>query len=232
MSVTNSLLGFPNRGQIGGSGKYFNPPENYLTEPQNGIRILRKWVKRDITTAMPVTNQNPILRWNIPNEGVRIYDFRRACVYIWISFNITIPPGSNPTLKVRPSALMWNIVDRFRLEQAGQYIEDRRYYGFQETLNYRVATHLAQQSTTGEALFGDGARPIREYKSANGSVWKYALPIPTTALTKAILPWYCVGRDGRAGAVPEVWLQWELTQPNNFLEVYGDLAGGGARRCA
>jgi hypothetical protein len=122
---------------------------------------------------------------------------------------------------------MWNIVDRFRLEQAGQYIEDRRYYGFQETLNYRVATHLAQQSTTGEALFGDGARPIREYKSANGSVWKYALPIPTTALTKAILPWYCVGRDGRAGAVPEVWLQWELTQPNNFLEVYGDLAGGG-----
>lgn len=223
MSVTNSLLGFPNRGQIGGSGSYFVPPEYYLNTPKNGARILRTWRKRDITTSMPVTDNNPILRWNIPNEGVKILDFRRATVYFYFSAHIV---SSNPTLKVRPSALMWNLVDRFRLEQAGQYVEDRRYYGFQETLSYRVATHIAQQSTTGEALFGDGPRGLRQFKTNNNKVWKYALPIPSTALTKCIMPWYCVGRDGRATAVPEVWLQWELTSPNNFLEAYGDFSQG------
>lgn len=213
MSVTNTLLGFPNQGSIGGDGSYFLPPEYTLPMPKNGARIMRRWIKRDVTTAMPITSKNPIIRWNVPNDGVKILDFRRATVLFDVAFSVNAP------YIVRPSALMWNIIERFRLEQAGQYVEDRRYYGFQETMNYRICTHLNQQITTGEAFYGDGDRNVRELKHLGGASWRYALPIPSTALTKCIMPWYRVGKAGMAGAIPEVWLQWELASPASFLEV-------------
>lgn len=213
MSSGQTLLGMPNVGGLGGSAEYFLAPEYSLPTPRNGARIQRRWVKRDITTAMPVTNENPLLRWQVPNDGVKILDFRRATVYI--SFSCNVLPA---TLSVRPSALMWNLVDRFRLEQSGQYVEDRRFFNLQETVAYRTGTHINQQVTTGVALYGDGSASLRQFRSGG---WKYALPIPSTALTKTILPWYLVGQDGRAAAIPEVWLQWELAKPEAFLEVTG-----------
>lgn len=209
MSVNGMLLGFPNKGQLN-SGDYFLPPEYSLPVPKNGARVQRRFVKRDVTTAMPITNKNPIIRWQIPNDGVKILDFRRATVYF--TFSVSGGPG----VVVRPSALAWNIIDRFRLEQAGQYVEDRRFFNFQETLSYRTGTHINQTITTGVALYGDGSAALRQTRSGG---WKYALPIPSTALTKSIMPWFQVTKDGRSAAIPEVWLQWELASPSAFLEL-------------
>lgn len=205
------MLGFPTKPLVEGK-KYFLPPEYSLPVPENGARVQRRFVKRDITTSMPITNLNPLMRWQVPNDGVKILDFRRATVYITMSCAVDAP------WFVRPSALAWNIIDRFRLEQAGQYVEDRRYFNFQETLTYRIGTHINQTVTTGVELYGDGSPALRATKSGG---WKYALPIPSTAITKSIMPWYSVGKDGRAMAIPEVWLQWELALPQAFLEVFG-----------
>jgi hypothetical protein len=197
-------------------GKSSVPADYQLPVPRPGFRLTRKMVLRDVDTSMPVTPQNPIIRWKIPSASAVILDFRRAAVYISLSCAVTAP------WSVRPSNLAWNLIHRLSLDQGGQYVEDRRYFGFQETIIYQMQMHKRQQETTGEELWGAGSQVVRNAKSAS---WVYCLPFPTTSLTKTILPWFCLTKtgDGRVSttALPDMTLQWELAQPNNFLEVYG-----------
>jgi hypothetical protein len=195
---------------------YYVSDEYTLPLPKNSARLVRKQVKRDVDTSMPVYPENPLIRWRIPSNGQVICDFRRAKVIVDASVGVSAPYSA------RPSTLFWNIIDRFRLEQGGQYIEDRRFFGLQETLVYVVQTHVVQQITTGVALYGDGSQTARNARATN---WRYILPLPTTGLVKSIYPWFQVKNIsngvGTIVALPDTYLQWELVQPQAFVEAYG-----------
>lgn len=212
MSVNGQILGNPGPWS---SPKFKVGDDMTLPIPTYGVRMVRKIVRRDVDTAMPVLPNNPLIRWRIPSNSNVVYDFRRAKVLI--RFTVTTTSGT-----VAPSALAWNIVDRFRLEQGGQYVEDRRYFNLQETLNYVVQTHQQQQITTGVGLYGDGSLALRQTQTVD---YLYCLMLPTTALTKAIYPWYMVVKDSRGLStttmLPDTYLQWELATPNQFCEVVG-----------
>lgn len=214
MAVNGQLLGLPSPWAQGIIGAF--PDEYALPYPTFPARIVRKTVKRDVNTAMPITPLNPLVRFTIPTNNQTICDFRRAKVYITFSVGVTAPWFA------RPSPLAWNIVQRFRLEQGGQYVEDRRYWNWQETLVYVVQTHINQQMTTGVALYGDGSTITRNARAAG---WTYCLPIPSTALTKGVLPWWQTKKDNlnvyNAENLPDTTLQWEFEPPENFVEVYG-----------
>jgi hypothetical protein len=218
MSVNGQLLGYESKWSSG-MGTII-PDEYSLPHPQNPIRIVRKIVKRDVDTSMPVNPQNPIIRWKVAGNNSTVLDFRRAKLYV--SFQVSVDA---PWL-ARPSSLAWNIVDRFRLEQGGQYIEDRRFFNLQESLVYCTQTHINQQITTGVALYGDGSAARRNLRAAG---WKYCLPLPTTALTKGIYPWFAVVNRGNGAyatsSLPDTYLQWEFAKPEAFVEVYGAPAG-------
>jgi hypothetical protein len=212
MSVNGQLLGNP--GYWAGA-LYKIGDDTILPVPMYGARLIRKIVRRDVDTAMPVLPGNPLIRWKVPSNSNIIYDFRRAKVLI--RFTVTTNSGT-----VAPSALAWNIVDRFRLEQGGQYVEDRRYFNLQETLNYVVQTHQMQQITTGVGLYGDGSLALRQGQAVD---YLYCLPLPTTGLTKAIYPWFQATKSDKgiitSTMLPDTFLQWELCKPEAFVEIVG-----------
>lgn len=198
--------------------KYQIGDDVVLPVPRYGARLIRKKVRRDVDTAMPVLPGNPLIRWKVPSNSFIIYDFRRAKVYLRLTVTATgggwIPAAS---------ALAWNIIDRFRLEQGGQYVEDRRFFGYQETLVYTVQTHQVQQETTGVGLYGDGSLALRQGQAVD---YVYCLPIPSTGLTKSIYPWYqstsgAGGGTSTSTMLPDTYLQWELARPEAFVEVSG-----------
>jgi len=215
MSVTGGYLGYQSAwsSQMGAKEGYYVPDELKLNLPQNPVRVSKKLVKRDVDTAMPITPQNPIIRWKIPSNGNAIVDFKKAKVYI------TFSVGVNAPWSARPSALAWNIIERLRLEQGGQYVEDRRFFNLQESMVYTTQTHINQQVTTGVALYGDGSAAQRNARSGG---WEYVLPFPTTCLTKAPLPWFAMSPEKRSTtALPDTFIQWELAKPEDFVEVFG-----------
>lgn len=216
MSVNNQILGIPSKFD---NQSYFIPDEYTLPVPGNPIRIYRKNVKREVDTTMPITPANPIIRWKVPSNSTVIIDWRRAKVLITLSVAVNAPWSA------RPAQLAWNIVERFRLEQGGQYVEDRRYWNLQETMAYEVQTHINQQATTGVALYGDGSNIDR---NARAGGWTYCLPIPSTGLTKGIYPWFQILKEAstfKIQPLPDTYLQWELRKPEEFVEVYGAAPG-------
>lgn len=216
MAANNQMLGHPG---MWATLKYTVGDDVILPVPRYGARLVRKKVKRDIDTAMPVLPNNPLLRWRIPSNSHVIYDFRRAKIYLRLTV-IAIGGGWIPA----PSALAWNVFERFRLEQGGQYVEDRRFFNLQETLVYVVQTHQQQQNTTGVGLYGDGSLALRQTQAVD---FLYCLPIPSTGLTKSIYPWYQSSKNGNGNgmitstALPDTYLQWELARPEAFVEVAG-----------
>jgi len=215
MSVNAQILGNPGSWS---DTRYKIGDDTILPIPNYGARIIRKIVRRDVDTAMPVLPGNPLIRWKIPSNSNIIYDFRRAKVLI----RATVTSTSGVPA---PSALFWNIIDRFRLEQGGQYVEDRRFFNLQETLNYVVQTHQMQQITTGVGLYGDGSLALRQGQAVD---YLYCLPIPSTALTKAIYPWFQSTKSDKGivstTMLPDTFLQWELSRPESFVEVVGGIA--------
>jgi hypothetical protein len=219
MSVNGQLLGNPS---LWSNIKYRIGDDVTLPIPKYGARLVRKKVRRDVDTTMPVIPGNPLIRWKIPSNSNVIYDFRRAKCYIRITVT-AVGGGWIPA----PSALAWNIIERFRLEQGGQYVEDRRFFNLQETLVYEIQTHQNQQQTTGVGLYGDGSLALRQTQAVD---WVYCLPIPSTGLTKAVYPWYQSSKGTSNNIVtsislPDTYLQWELARPEAFVEVSG---GAGA----
>lgn len=220
MSSNYGILGYPSNWSLTKAGIASIPPDYFLPAVRQGFRLTRKNIKRDVDTAMPIDPTQPIVRWKIPNNSATILDFRRAVVYVTFSAAVNAPAT------VAPSNLAWNIFDRCRLEQAGNYVEDRRYFNLQETLLYTLQTHIQQQLTTGVELYGAGSLTTRQGRSVG---FKYALPIPFSSLTKAVIPFFQMARNG-AGVMPmagqDIILQWELAQPAAFLEVTGGPATG------
>ena len=215
MSYTGSYLGLPSAWSSNSDG-FFTAEEYSLPLPRNSVRLTRKNVKRDVDTAMPVTPSNPLIRWRIPSNSSVLVDFKRAKILLDLSVAAPAPWSA------RCSTLAWNLFDRVRLEQGGQYVEDRRFFYLQESLTYTTQTHINQQITTGVALYGDGSQAMRNNRAAG---WRYVLPFPTTALTKSIYPWFQMKRNVSGGfevaSLPDTYIQWELVKPEQFVEVFG-----------
>lgn len=215
MASNGMILGNPSQWA---STKFKVGDDMVLPVPMYGVRMVRKIVRRDVDTAMPVTPGNPLIRWKIPSNSNAIYDFRRGKVLIRITVTST---SGVPAC----SALAWNIIERFRLEQGGQYVEDRRFFNLQETLVYVIQTHQKQQETTGVGLYGDGSIALRQAQAVD---YLYCLPIPSTGLTKAVYPWYQSTRNDKGivstTMLPDTFLQWELSRPEAFVEVTGGVA--------
>jgi hypothetical protein len=217
MSSSYGLLGYPSDWAIN-YGAAAIPPDYFLPTITQGFRVTRRKIKRDVDTAMPITPSQPIVRWKIPSASATIIDFRRATVFINFSTAVT----GGPTTMA--SNLAWNLFDRVRLEQAGNYVEDRRYFNWQETFFYVMMTHFMQQITTGVALYGAGSQITR---TAHAGGWRYGLPFPFTGLTKGVLPFFQLSKDG-LGIMPmnqqDLILQWEIANPLTWIEQ--NTAGG------
>jgi hypothetical protein len=211
MASAYGILGYPSDWSLN-YGSAGIPPDYFLPAITPGFRVTRRRIKRDVDTTMPTDYSQPIVRWKIPSASATILDFRRAVVYVTISASAT---GGAAWL----SNLAWNIFERCRLEQAGNYVEDRRYFNLQETIEYMMKTHLLQKLTTGVHLYGYGDIATR---TAHAGGWRYALPIPFSCLTKAVLPFFQLSNDGM-GIQPmnqqDLILQWELSPPTNVVEV-------------
>jgi hypothetical protein len=115
--------------------------------------------------------------------------------------------------------------NRFRLEQHGQYIEDRQYWNLQETFNFWCKALPNQFTTVAEGLYGAGSAAGRNAKAAGH---EYALPVPTDVLAKTIFPWFQLLR-GSAGqyvssTLPDVYMIWNVAPPTEWIETYGAVA--------
>lgn len=211
------ILGFPATwaSQFGPS---IMSPDYMFPTVRNGLRLNRKLIRRDVDTAMPISPNNPIARWKIPATGTTVLDFRRGGVYITLSVSAT-NVGANPC----PSNLVWNIIERFRLEQGGNYVVDQRYYGLQETLFYNLQTVMEQRETTAAVLWGAGSVTLRKSRAGG---YKYCIPFQSSAITKAVLPWFIMEKAtkqmGVGGwhtvAFQDVFMQWEFAKPECFVE--------------
>jgi hypothetical protein len=186
------------------------PPEYFIPQVKMGFRLARKRVTRFVDTAMPVDQSNPVIRWRFPNAAASLIDLRTAVVWITMTVNCT---GGTACA----SNLIWNMFERVRLDQANNYIEDRRYFRDWETLQYWLLTFPEQQTTQGSALYGYGNIVSRQNKSGG---WTYALPVPFASMCRTVLPFF---QNSGQGVVPsgmsDITLQWEIGAPATWIEV-------------
>jgi len=208
MSNSYGILGFSSNWASQYSPSII-PPEYFIPAIRMGFRLARKRVKRFVDTSMPVDQTNPIIRWRIPNASASVIDLRTAVV--WITLNVSCTGGT-----AAPSNLIWNMFERVRLDQANNYIEDRRYFNFWETLQYWLQTFPEQQYTQGDALYGFDPLATRQVK---GVGWKYALPMPFASLTRTVLPFF---QQSGSGVIPvgmqDITFQWEIANPATWVE--------------
>jgi hypothetical protein len=212
--MTNiGILGNPSTWTIGKMGVF--PMEYKLPYPDHGMRLVRRPLRRQVDTAMPITPTNPEIRFKIPSSSMTMLDFRRGGILITVTCSVDAP------WSVRPSHLIWNMFNRFRLEQHGQYIEDRQFFNLQETLAFWTQTLDGQFVTVGTAMYGAGSPALR---ASRANSWQYCIPIPTTALCKTILPWFqMVNLSGTYSSsnLPDVTMIWNVAAANEWLEVFG-----------
>jgi len=212
--MTNiGILGNPSTWAV--NSKAFIPNEYKLPMPPHGVRIVRRILRRQVDTTVPINVNNSEIRWKIPSSSVVSLDFRRTACYITLSVDVD-PPHS-----ARLSNFAWNMFNRFRLEQHGQYIEDRQYWNLQETFNFWCKALPNQFTTVAEGLYGAGSAANRNAKSGG---WEYALPIPTDVLAKTIFPWFQLikGNNGFVSStLPDVYMIWNVAPPAEWIEVYG-----------
>jgi hypothetical protein len=187
-----------------------------LPMPLMGARMVRRILRRQVDTTVPININNSEIRFKIPSSSVVTLDFRRGTIYLTVG--VTVDPPYNARL----SNLAWNMFNRFRLEQHGQYIEDRQFWNWQETFIYWSEALPNQFTTVGEGLYGYGSQANRNTKSAS---WEYALPIPTSALTKTVYPWFQLLKTNNSSYVsstlPDVYMIWNVADPREWVEIYG-----------
>lgn len=191
------------------------PPEYKLPRPPTGFRIVRRILRRQVDTTVPININNSEIRWKIPSSSVITLDFRRTAVYV------TVGVAVDPPHSARLSNFAWNMFSRFRLEQHGQYIEDRQYFGMQETFNFWCKALPNQFTTVAEGLYGYGSPVSRNLKSAS---WEYALPLPTDVLAKTVFPWFQLLQQNGvyiSSTLPDVICVWQVAPPAEWIEVYG-----------
>ena len=212
--MTNiGLLGNPSTWAAG--KQTYIPPEMKLPTPLQGSRIVRRILRRQVDTTVPININNSEIRWKIPSSSVITLDFRRGTIYLTIGVTVDGPHLA------RLSNFAWNIFNRFRLEQHGQYVEDRQFWNWQETFVYWANALPNQFTTVAEGLYGYGSAVNRNAKSAT---WEYALPIPTDALTKTVYPWFQLMKTQNSSYVsstlPDVYMIWNVADPREWVETY------------
>lgn len=194
------------------------PPEYRLPRPSKGFRIVRRKLKRPVDTTTPITINNSEIRWKIPSSSVITLDFRLTAIYVTVNVAVDAPHLA------RISNFAWNMFNRFRLEQHGQYIEDRTYWNLQETFNFWCKALPNQFTTVGEGLYGSGSAAGRNAKAAGH---EYALPLPTDALAKTVFPWFqLLNQNGVyvSSTLPDVTMIWQVAPPAEWIEVYNGAA--------
>lgn len=212
--MTNiGILGNPSTWAV--NSKAFIPNEYKLPLPPHGVRIVRRILRRQVDTTVPININNSEIRWKIPSSSVVSLDFRRTACYITVRVAVDAPHSA------RLANFAWNMFNRFRLEQHGQYIEDRQYWNLQETFNFWCKALPNQFTTVAEGLYGYGSAANRNAKSGG---WEYALPIPTDVLAKTIFPWFQLikGNNGFVSStLPDVYMIWNVAPPAEWIEAYG-----------
>jgi hypothetical protein len=196
------------------------PKEYILPMPQNGIRLVRRNIRRQVDTTLPITPNTTDIRFKIPASNVVTLDFRRGGVHVVMGATV------NPPHLVRFPNFSWNCIERFRLEQHNQYIEDLTYFNYQETFKFWTTVLIDQFRTTAVGLYGSGSPAIRNSRSAS---WEYIMPIPTDSICKTIMPWFqIINANGiySSSNLPDVWMIWNIADPNEFLEVYNSPGAG------
>ncbi len=191
------------------------PNEYVLPQSKMGMRLVRRTIKRQVDTPLPATPATTDIRFKIPASNVITLDFRKGGVHVVFTSLV------NPPWQVRASNFAWNMFNRFRLEQHNQYIEDKLYFNYVETLQFWTTVLLDQFRTTGVGLYGAGSPAVRNSRAAG---WEYILPIPTECLCKTIMPWFQMINVSGAYAssnLPDVWMIWNIADPTEWLEVYG-----------
>jgi hypothetical protein len=190
------------------------PNEYKLPQFRTGIRLVRRNIKRQVDTQMPITPSTTDIRFKIPSSSIITLDFRRGGVHVVLGVNV------NPPHLARLSNFAWNCFGSFRLEQHNQYVEDLQYYNYQETLKFYTTVTLDQFRTTAVGLYGAGSPALRNSRAAG---WEYVLPIPTEALCKTVMPWFqLVNVSGvySSSNLPDVFLIFKMADPTEFIEVY------------
>lgn len=191
------------------------PNEYKLPIYKTGIRLVRRNIRRQVDTQMPITPATTEIRFKIPSSSIITLDFRRAGVHLVINV------GVNPPHSARLSNFAWNCFTSFRLEQHNQYIEDLQYFNYQETLKFYTTVTIDQFRTTANGLYGAGSPAVRNSRY-NG--WEYILPIPTDSLCKTVMPWFqLVNISGvySSSNLPDVFMIWKMADPTEFIEAYG-----------
>lgn len=217
--MTNiGILGNPSTWALG--TKTYIPSEYRLQIPKFGYRIAKRKIRRAVDTNVPINPNNSEIRWKVPSSSVITLDFREGCTLVTCSCDVDAPYSA------RFSNFLWNMFARFRLEQHGQYVEDRQFFNWQETFYWWTQALENQFQTVGEGLYGYGSQINRNAKAAGH---EYCLPIPTDVLTKSVMPWFqllkAAGGSYTSATLPDVYLIWNVAAPQEFIEAYG---GGGA----
>lgn len=197
------------------------PAEYTLSTPKQGIRLVRRNIRRQVDTTLPATPNTTDVRFKIPSSSVVTLDFRKGAIHIIASVSAS---GGGGGWSARLSHFAWNMFTRFRLEQHNQYIDDRQYFNFQETFHFWTTVLRDQFRTTAVGLYGGGSPALRNSRNTN---WEYQLPIPTDSLCKSIMPWFqLINIKGvyQSSNLPDVWMIWNFADPNEFIECYGGVA--------
>lgn len=139
-------------------------------------RAGRNATHKPADTRMPVTEQNPLIEWEVPNSSNVWVDWRRASIV----FTLQLSRGSGTY--IRASNLIWNIIERFELEEGNENAEDYHKFAEQSTTKYILESQANGAAGHGESFYGDGSQANRNAKGA--AVWKYKIPLSSIPLAK------------------------------------------------
>jgi hypothetical protein len=215
MASTRNTLGYPAPWQ-----KFHGPPvvpQDYMLPPiKAGMRAIRTEITKPADTNMPVySTDTPDIIWKIPSTQRAFLDFRRSTIHATITVS-----GNAGTWA--PSNYIWNCIDRVQVVQGGKLLEDRRYYGLQETLMHVYGSKWGVLSTVAPALWGYGNQTLR---TAHATSWKYQIPFTCESLTKGLMPWFKTDATGSfIGPIPEVEITWSIAPASLWIEA---VTGGG-----
>lgn len=208
-------MGFPAVWSV----KYGQPivPLDYmLPNIKMGMRALRTQIIKPCDTQMPLqSSDTPDIIWKVPSTQRAFLDFRRAA----IKLNFSVGGGGASGTTYAASNLAWNMFERIQMIQGGKVVEDRRYYGQQETFMFTLGAKWGCMNTVAPQMWGYGPQYLRASHASNFTV---LLPWSFESMTKGVMPWFKTDASGVIlGAPPEVELTWTLSPANRWVEAIG-----------
>jgi hypothetical protein len=184
------------------------PPGALLPVKRAAARAGRNAVYKPAETRMPITPQNPLIEWDVPNSNNVWIDWSRASIIFDLS--LTRVGGTF----IRASNLIWNCIDRFELEEGNEQVEDYQFYPEKKTLHYTLHKQENGSENHGESFYGDGSQANRNTKGA-APVWTYKIPIQSIPLSKtSALPMFPPFHS----TANRLRFRWYIGQPSRWIE--------------